>query len=62
MKAPILDRSFKWIPAASHDAGSDDFKRRQRARMRAAEAARLAKVAVVPPAIPSKVITIRRIA
>lgn len=37
MKAPILDPSFKWIPAASHDADSTLFRERQRARMAAAQ-------------------------
>ena len=29
----ILDPSFKWIPAASHDADSTLFRERQRQRM-----------------------------
>lgn len=60
--APILDPSFKWISSATHDADSNAFRARQRKRMREAEAARLAKVAVVPAALPGKVITIRRLA
>ena len=58
--APILNPSFRWISSATHDADSNAFRARQRKRMREAEAARLAKVAVV--ALPAKVITIRRLA
>ena len=38
-RAPILDPSFRWNPAASHGT-SEAFADRQRARMKAAEAAR----------------------
>lgn len=44
-RAPILDRSFVWIPSASHDADSTEFRKRQRARMAAAKAA-AAEVAI----------------
>lgn len=36
----ILDPSFRWIPAATHDADSTEFRKRQRARIAAAEKAR----------------------
>lgn len=36
----LLDPSFKWIPAASHDADSTLFRERQRKRMKDAEEAR----------------------
>lgn len=36
-RAPILDASFIWIPAASHDADSTLFRERQRARMALAQ-------------------------
>lgn len=38
MKAPILDPSFRWIPASSH-TDSTAFRERQQARMKAAQAA-----------------------
>lgn len=41
MSAPILDPSFRWIPAATHGT-SEKFAERQRARMKAAEQARKA--------------------
>ena len=43
-RAPILDPSFKWIPAASHDADSTAFRERQRARMAAAQQQKPANV------------------
>jgi len=39
----ITDPSFVWIPSSSHDADSTAFRERQRARMKAAEAARKAE-------------------
>lgn len=50
MKAPILDKSFVWIPSQTHDADSTLFRERQRARMAAAEKARAeANANVVQP-------------
>lgn len=37
MKAPILDPSFRWIPASSH-SDPQAFRERQAARMKAAQA------------------------
>lgn len=42
MTARLLDPTFRWIPAATHDADSTLFRERQRARIAAAEKARLA--------------------
>jgi hypothetical protein len=39
-RSRLLDPDFKWIPAATHDADSTEFRKRQRARMAAAEKAR----------------------
>ena len=36
--APILDPAFEWISSASHDAGSEPFRERQRARIAKAQA------------------------
>lgn len=38
-RAPILDPVFTWHSSASHDAGSEAFRERQRARMKAAQEA-----------------------
>lgn len=46
--APILDKSFVWIPAASHDADSTLFRERQRARMALAQAKPVPAVNVAP--------------
>lgn len=42
MSSPILNPAFRWIPAATHTT-SEAFAERQRARMKAAEAARKAE-------------------
>lgn len=42
MTARILDPTFRWIPAATHDADSTLFRERQRARIAAADKARRA--------------------
>lgn len=48
MTAPILDPAFKWNSSASHDAGSEAFRERQRQRMKAAqEAAKATNVAPI---------------
>jgi hypothetical protein len=36
----LTDPGFKWIPAASHDADSTEFRKRQQARIAAADKAR----------------------
>jgi hypothetical protein len=35
---PVTSPDFKWIGSASHDAGSDDFRARQKARMERVQA------------------------
>jgi hypothetical protein len=48
-RAPILDQTFVWIPAASHDADSTLFRERQRERIaRAQENATEAAAKVAP--------------
>ena len=48
-RAPILDPSFRYHGAATHDADPQEFRRRMRQRMREAQANAAEAVAKVAP-------------
>lgn len=43
---PLHDKTFVWIPSRDHDAGSDAFRERQRARMKDAQQKPMAAVPI----------------